>query len=98
MFDEIDTGISGEIALQVAKMMRKMAEKHQLITITHLPQMAARGQSHYFVYKTNEAETTESKIKKLDEKERLAEIAQMIGGAKPSAMAMSSARELMEMK
>ena len=61
VFDEIDTGVSGEIAIQMAQMMEKMATNHQVITITHLPQIAAKGQAHYFVYKDNEADTTSSK-------------------------------------
>jgi DNA repair protein RecN (Recombination protein N) len=97
IFDEIDTGISGEIAIKVAKMMNKMAERHQLIVITHLPQMAANGSSHYFVYKDHSTEKTVSKIKKLSTDERIQEVAQMIGGAKPSQTAFESAKELLAM-
>ena len=97
IFDEIDTGISGEIAIKVAKMMNKMAERHQLIVITHLPQMAANGSSHYYVYKDHSTEKTVSKIKKLSADERIQEVAQMIGGAKPSQTAFESAKELLAM-
>lgn len=98
IFDEIDTGVSGEIAMKMAVMMKRMSKSHQIIAISHLPQIAARGESHYFVYKNNQAATTESLIKKLDKEERLEEIAKMIGGEKPSEMARNSARELIEMK
>lgn len=94
VFDEIDTGISGEIAIKMAQMMRKMASKHQVITITHLPQIAAKGQSHYFVFKDESEQTTSSQIKLLTEEERLREIAEMIGGKNPSSTAYESAKEL----
>lgn len=94
VFDEIDTGISGEIAIKMAQMMRKMASKHQVITITHLPQIAAKGQSHYFVFKDESEQTTSSQIKLLSEEERLREIAEMIGGKNPSSTAYESAKEL----
>lgn len=95
VFDEIDTGISGEIALKMVRMMQVMARNHQVISISHLPQIAAKGDAHYFVYKDNSAAKTFSRIKKLSEEERVAEIAKMIGGAQPSAVAFESARELM---
>jgi DNA repair protein RecN (Recombination protein N) len=95
VFDEIDTGISGEIALKMVRMMQEMARNHQVISISHLPQIAAKGDAHYFVYKDNSSARTFSRIKKLSEEERVAEIAKMIGGAKPSATAFESARELM---
>jgi len=96
VFDEIDTGISGEIAIKMAQMMLEMAKSHQVITITHLPQIAAKGQSHYFVYKDESSVITTSQIKKLTEQERLNEIAEMIGGKKASANALDSAKELMK--
>lgn len=94
IFDEIDSGISGEIAQKMAIMMNKMAQEHQLITITHLPQMASKGSSHYFVYKDQNGEKSLSKIKHLNQEERILEIAQMIGGAHPSSSAIESAKEL----
>lgn len=97
VFDEIDTGVSGEIALKMASMMKRMSENHQIISISHLPQIAAKGQAHYYVYKNNEAEKAESMIRKLEEKDRLEEIAKMIGGENPSDVARDSARELIEM-
>jgi DNA repair protein RecN (Recombination protein N) len=95
VFDEIDTGISGEIAVKVGKMMQQMAKKHQLIAISHLPQMAAQGHEHYFVYKEDRADRTVSNIRKLSEDERVKEIAQMIAGANPSTNAYQSAKELL---
>ena len=95
VFDEIDTGISGEIALKMVKMMQQMARNHQVISISHLPQIAAKGSAHYFVYKDNSAAKTFSRIKLLSEEERVTEIAKMIGGATPSHTAFESARELM---
>ncbi|MCS6833868.1 MAG: DNA repair protein RecN, partial [Flammeovirgaceae bacterium] len=95
IFDEIDTGISGEIAMRVGKMMQEMAQKMQVFVISHLPQIAALGNHHYFVYKDNSSERTISRIKLLNTEERIAEIAQMIAGASPSEAAYRSARELM---
>lgn len=94
IFDEIDTGVSGEIALKLGSMMKRMAKNHQLITISHLPQVAAKGDKHYFVYKDSSSIKAESKIKALEEKERIEEIAKMIGGDKPSSTAFESAKEL----
>lgn len=97
VFDEIDTGVSGEIALKMAGMMKRMSENHQIISISHLPQIAAKGKAHYYVYKNNEAAQAESMIRKLEENDRLEEIAKMIGGENPSDVARNSARELIEM-
>lgn len=96
ILDEIDTGISGEIAIRLGKLMKEMAQRHQLIAISHLPQIAAKADSHYYVYKDNSLNKTVSQIKELAQKERIEEIAKMIGGAKPSAKAIENARELME--
>lgn len=96
VLDEIDTGVSGEIAIRLGELMKTMAKHHQLITITHLPQIAARGNAHYFVYKDSSSEKTISNIRQLNEKERVEEIAKMIGGDKPSKVALENARELIE--
>lgn len=98
VFDEIDTGISGEIAVKVGRMMQQMAQKHQLIAISHLPQMAAAGDAHYFVYKEDRPDRTVSRIRELSQDDRIKEIAQMIAGAKPSENAFQSARELLAMR
>ncbi|MEM9859030.1 MAG: DNA repair protein RecN [Bacteroidota bacterium] len=94
IFDEIDTGVSGEIALKLADMMKQMAQNHQLITISHLPQVAAKGDQHYFVFKDSSEERAISKLKLLDSKERIEQIAKMIGGETPSQVAYENAKEL----
>jgi DNA repair protein RecN (Recombination protein N) len=94
IFDEIDTGVSGEIAKQMGKMMQNMAHNHQIIAITHLHQIASSGDAHYFVYKDHSSDRTVSKIKKLSIDERVQEIAQMIGGHNPSEAVLLNAREL----
>lgn len=96
IFDEIDTGISGEIALKMGNMFKQMSGKHQLIAISHLHQIAAKGNHHYFVYKDDTAERTVSRIKQLNDDERVYTIAQMISGATPSESAIMSAKELLE--
>jgi DNA repair protein RecN (Recombination protein N) len=95
VLDEIDNGISGEIAIKLGNLMKVMAKKHQLITISHLPQIAAKGDAHYFVYKDNSSSKTISTIKALSENERVEEIAKMIGGDKPSKVAFENAKELL---
>ncbi len=96
VFDEIDTGISGEVAFKVGKMMKQMSKNHQVIAITHLPQIAAQGSAHYFVYKDHSSKRSVSKIRELTKEDRVKEIAQMIGGEKPSETAMKNAKELLE--
>lgn len=96
IFDEIDTGISGEVALQMVRMMKEISQNHQVICITHLPQVAGQGDLHYFVYKDNSSAKTVSKIKLLEEEGRIQELAKMIAGAAPSASALESARELLQ--
>ena len=95
IFDEIDTGISGEVALKMVGMMQDISKNHQVICITHLPQVAGQGDLHYFVYKDNSSEKTVSKIKLLDPEDRVLELAKMISGASPSASAIESAKELL---
>lgn len=96
IFDEIDTGVSGQVALQMIKMMKTVAQSHQVISISHLPQFAAGGDAHYFVYKDHSADRSVSRIKKLDTENRILEIAKMIGGENPGASAVQSAKELLE--
>ncbi|CAN5347053.1 DNA repair protein RecN [soil metagenome] len=95
IFDEIDTGVSGEVANQVGQIMERLADNLQVITITHLPQIAAKGQSHYFVYKDDGSATTYTRIKQLDGPERVLEIAKMLSGDKPGESALQNARELL---
>ena len=96
IFDEIDTGISGEAAKQVGIIMKGMSTGHQLIAITHQPQIAAKAQAHYFVYKTKVEGTINTAVRRLTNAERVEAIARMIGGEKPSAAAMQNAQEMVE--
>ncbi|MCX6215097.1 DNA repair protein RecN [Spirosoma sp.] len=98
VFDEIDAGVSGEIAIKMGNMMRDMAHSHQIIAITHLHQIAGQGTAHYFVYKDHSAAKTVSRIKRLSLDERVNEIAQMIGGKNPSASALKNAREILKQR
>ncbi|MBX2915939.1 MAG: DNA repair protein RecN [Cyclobacteriaceae bacterium] len=94
VLDEIDTGISGEIAIQMGNRMKEMAARHQVIAISHLPQIAAKAEAHFFVYKENHRARTVTEIKNLSSEERVVEIAKMIGGSTPSILALQNAREL----
>ena len=96
VLDEIDSGISGEVSLRLGALMQTMASKHQLITITHLPQIAAKGDTHYFVFKDNSSKKTVSSIRELKDHERVQEIAKMIGGDNPSKIALQNAEELLQ--
>jgi len=95
IFDEIDTGVSGDIANRVGDMMKSMGEKMQIIAITHLPQIAGKAKSHYKVYKQENQDRTYSVIKRLNEEERVEELSLMISGTKNSEAATATARELM---
>ena len=97
IFDEIDTGVSGEIAIKMVSMMKEMARNHQVLAISHLPQVAAKGDAHYFVYKDNSSAKAVSRIRQLSEDERIEEIAKMIGGNNPSDIAYENAKELLAM-
>lgn len=95
VFDEIDTGVSGEIANKMADIMQKMSLKMQLLSITHLPQIAARGDHHIKVYKEDNNEVTATHLKILNEDARILEIAQMLGGKNVSEAAIANAKELL---
>jgi len=95
IFDEIDTGVSGEVANKVGQVMERLAANLQVITITHLPQIASKGQSHYFVYKDNETATTYTRIKQLNPDERILEVAKMLSGDNPGQSALQNAKELL---
>lgn len=95
IFDEIDTGISGETALKVGKVISVLGENMQVISITHLPQIAAKGKSHYFVYKVDDAGKTTTGIRKLKQEERIDVIAEMLSGKNPGASAIENAKELL---
>ncbi|MEQ1675660.1 MAG: DNA repair protein RecN [Chitinophagaceae bacterium] len=94
IFDEIDTGISGEAARQVGIIMKELAEKRQVICITHQPQIAGKADAHYFVYKEIVKNTVKTNIRLLTTEERITTIAQMLSGEKPTAAAMENAREM----
>ncbi|WP_353197656.1 DNA repair protein RecN, partial [Parapedobacter defluvii] len=98
IFDEIDTGISGEVALKVADIMERLADHMQVVAITHLPQIAAKGKAHFKVYKAESAEKTATNITQLAQQERVLELAQMLSGINPGAAAMQHAAELLEGK
>jgi DNA repair protein RecN (Recombination protein N) len=95
IFDEIDTGVSGEVANKVGQIMERLAQNLQVITITHLPQIASKGKSHYFVYKDDSEAATFTRIKQLSNDERVLEIAKMLSGDKPGESALQNARELL---
>lgn len=95
IFDEIDTGVSGEIADKMGRLIREMASTMQVICITHLPQIAGKAHVHYFVHKVSDKKSTSSSIKILNQAERLNEIARMLSGENLSAAALENARELM---
>ncbi len=94
IFDEIDTGISGEAAKQVGNIMKELSKGHQLISITHQPQIAARADAHYFVYKAISGDKIITSVKLLSNDERITAIAQMLSGEKPTAAALQNAREM----
>lgn len=95
IFDEIDTGVSGEISNKMATIMSKMSKQMQVITITHLPQIAAKGNQHYKVYKEEVDQKTTTNLKKLSDDERIVEIAEMLSGKDISDSALTHARELL---
>jgi len=95
IFDEIDTGISGEVALKVGNIMEKLSKNMQVIAITHLPQIASKGDTHYMVYKDEKGEITNTNISKLNEEERILELAKMLSGDNPGESAIQNARELL---
>ena len=98
IFDEIDTGVSGEVANNIAHIMQQMGTHMQVLAITHLPQIAAKGNKHYKVYKKDTEERTETFIKQLTPDERIREIAQMLSGASITEAALENARMLLDAK
>lgn len=95
LFDEIDTGISGEVAGKVGDIMKLMAMRHQIIAITHLPQIAGKGNTHYYVYKKSDLNSTKSNIRLLTKDERITELAKMLSNEKISDAAIVTAKELL---
>ena len=98
IFDEIDTGVSGRVAEMMAQIMQEMGNnERQVISITHLPQIAALGSTHYKVEKEETAEGTTSRMRMLNSKERINEIAQMLSGSKISEEAINNAKSLLKL-
>ena len=98
IFDEIDTGVSGEIADKMGEIMAGMAHYMQVVAITHLPQVASRGEYHYRIYKNDEGETTQTCIEPLNDTRRAEEIARMLSGTQLTEAALKNARELLNRK
>ncbi|MCU4166659.1 DNA repair protein RecN [Carboxylicivirga caseinilyticus] len=96
IFDEIDTGVSGEVADQMGVIMSEMAKAMQVVSITHLPQITVKGHHHYKVFKTDNEHTTVSQIKKLSHEERIVEVAKMLSGSTLTDEAMKNARSLLK--
>ena len=98
IFDEIDSGVSGEIADKMAGIMQDLGTKMQVITITHLPQIAAKGKAHYFVYKEDTPDRTLTRICRLDDNERIDETARMLSGSEKTQAAVDNAKALLGFK
>ncbi|MDP2113511.1 MAG: DNA repair protein RecN [Bacteroidota bacterium] len=96
IFDEIDTGVSGEVAVKMGIILGQMAKTVQVLNITHLPQIAAKGKHHYKVFKFDEADQTYTSIRKLNEQERIDEIAQMLSGENFSQTSVAAAKEMLQ--
>jgi DNA repair protein RecN (Recombination protein N) len=96
VFDEIDTGISGDVSLKMGQILRDLAQRHQVVSITHTPQVAAKADKHYFVYKKVEENRTVTHVRLLSDAERVRAIAVMLSGNPPSDSAMTTASELIQ--
>ncbi len=96
IFDEIDTGISGDVALKMGTILQKLALKHQVVSITHTPQIAVKANAHYFVYKSIRDDRTVTSVKLLNQQERIHEVATMLSGNPPSDSAIENAKELLQ--
>jgi len=96
IFDEIDTGVSGEVASRMGEILAGLADKHQVLSITHSPQIAAKADRHFFVHKADRTDRTVTAIKELDKDGRINEIAKMLSGNPPSTAAIENAKELMK--
>jgi DNA repair protein RecN (Recombination protein N) len=95
IFDEVDTGVSGDIAQKIGFIMKKMAIKHQVLAITHLPQIASQGNEHMFVFKKEENGMVQSSLRKLEDEDRVIEIAKMLSGESPTTHAINNAKDLL---
>jgi DNA repair protein RecN (Recombination protein N) len=95
MFDEIDTGVSGEISNRMGDIMMQMSKNMQLFAITHLPQVASKGDHHYKVYKEEDGNVTHTRMRPLKGEERILELAEMLGGKSLPDSALAHARQLL---
>jgi DNA repair protein RecN (Recombination protein N) len=95
IFDEIDSGVSGDVALKMGDILRKLSNQHQVVSITHSPQISSKADAHYFVYKRDKEDRTITKVKLLTELERVKAIAVMLSQSPPSEAALENARELL---
>ena len=98
IFDEIDTGISGDVALKMGHILQELSNRHQVVSITHTPQIAVKADQHYFVFKKNTADKTITKVKLLNNDERVRAVATMLSGSPPSESAIANAKELLEIQ
>ena len=96
IFDEIDTGVSGETAERIATILRRMGESMQVLAVTHLPQIAAAGEDHFYIYKEHGEASTRSYIRHLSSEERIDEIARMQSGSKLTDVTRAAAKALLE--
>ena len=97
IFDEIDSGVSGDVALRMGNILRRLSNQHQVVAITHSPQVASKADAHYFVFKKDTPERTVTNVRRLSQEERIRSIAVMLSQNPPSASALENARELLEM-
>lgn len=96
IFDEIDTGVSGDIADKIGSILKRMGHNMQVMAVTHLPQIAASGKQHFYIYKEHSSESTRSHIRLLNEQERIEEIARMQSGSKLTAVSLAAAEGLLK--
>ena len=96
LFDEIDTGVSGEVASKMAKVFTQLGKTSQLISITHLPQIAGKGEQHYHVFKADSDNKTQTKVVELSAKDRVTELAKMMSGEIVTESAMENAKQLLQ--
>ncbi|MFK7932977.1 MAG: DNA repair protein RecN [Saprospiraceae bacterium] len=97
IFDEIDTGVSGDVALKMGSILRDLSNEHQIVSITHSPQIASKADTHYFIYKQDKVDRTVTNVRELSLDERVRAIATMLSQNPPSASALENARELLQM-
>ena len=95
IFDEIDSGVSGDVALKMGNILQKLATHHQIVAITHSPQVAAKADKHYFVYKNHKEDRTYTNVRPLSTDERVRSIAVMLSQNPPSESAIANAKELL---